>query len=927
VARLAVSFPPFFSARSRAIALIVIAILLSGLGFALCFGSPPWWWLGAGTLGAAVSLVTGSTAGRSTLQAIRAWLKAPRQFLSLHVNLPRLLSEVACILLILLVGAAMLGPAAFGDRPINQDHTVHFFTAWDFKQHFLSRAEIRGWTNLWYAGHPVNYLYPPGADLWVIAVHWLSLGLIDFSKSYGLALWLFWCFYGYSIYRLGQRSVHRGVGLAAAVLAMTDVGGARAGGWQQAMVVAVWPQTLAVACAALALAQLPKVLLGRRWRSVALFGLLAGAALLSHPSTAFVFTAAAPLAVLILCGSLRRGWGGMLLRLAAALGIGALLSAAYVLPLAAAKSTMIPTGVAWYSSREFAGKLAQLDGIAGMWRFTLALGLVGSLAALFSRNWMLRLSACLVVVLLAFSGGAVVSEFHLHALMPSFYGVQYERYLILAKPFWFVLTAYAAASLIWAARRAPASLKLGAMGNSPWRLVTRAFLAFAMTALLAPMAPAFVQKYLEPIHRLRGASERSGDRSELVAWLKANLPRDGFYRIGLDVWGLDTVDLGTELPWPIYKLGGTPVALFQFRMLGKSRAMLEAVNVRYLITENDYSARDFELIYRVGRYAVYQFNHWQKDPFVVQGKGLVRLVRFQDELIELDAEPGAEGQLRLNISYFPRWRAWHNGRPVDIWAQPLEGEPNTGFMTVYLKPGHYRFAFRQNALDHLASILSAVGLLAAAFLALCDSRLSIFAICRRRWIKASQWLTRKLSRAGRVSGAVALTTLPVVLVLLAAWKPPLRDAQHEMVKGRVAYDFAEQLARARVTEDGTDCQWSLDRVVCPSGADLTARIAAVGDYSMLQCIYGDLRGKTIALVYAGVPGQALVGYVASVGANTADFKASANGAPVFFAAPFPRAEPVSFDVALGASGKRATVTFTLGGGTDAVCFNAQTVGR
>ena len=86
----------------------------------------------------------------------------------------------------------------------------------------------------------------------------------------------------------------------------------------------------------------------------------------------------------------------------------------------------------------------------------------------------------------------------------------------------------------------------------------------------------------------------------------------------------------------------------------------------------------------------------------------MQLERFGDEEIVLRAAPGAHGKLRLNVSYFSRWRAYRDGKRVPITLTYLREAPEeTGFITVPLAPGHYRFVFERTLGDRLAVPLGA----------------------------------------------------------------------------------------------------------------------------------------------------------------------------------------------------------------------------
>jgi hypothetical protein len=82
-------------------------------------------------------------------------------------------------------------------------------------------------------------------------------------------------------------------------------------------------------------------------------------------------------------------------------------------------------------------------------------------------------------------------------------------------------------------------------------------------------------------------------------------------------------------------------------------------------------------------------------------------VRFEDETIVFRVADGAQGKLRLNVSYFPRWSASRNGQPIAIGV--LSAGQGTGFMTVDLTPGTYEFRYSRGAAEWLGLLMAVFG--------------------------------------------------------------------------------------------------------------------------------------------------------------------------------------------------------------------------
>jgi hypothetical protein len=252
--------------------------------------------------------------------------------------------------------------------------------------------------------------------------------------------------------------------------------------------------------------------------------------------------------------------------------------------------------------------------------------------------------------------------------------------------------------------------------------------------------------------------------------------------------------------------------------------------------------------------------------------------RFSEEEIVLKAAPGSSGRLRLNVSHFSRWSAYRDGVRVPIGIVHLEAEPETtGFMTVPLRPGRYRFAFERSALDEIGLPLSLLGLLLACALALSDRR-SGLELVRRPIVamtaRAERWSLTGPGRAKPALVALGVLVLVGAGVAVSEWTPPLEleGLQAPPVK-RVRFDFLEGIRRARAGveyEDGThNCPRFGDMFICPDKEgelDIDKYVAAypvtIKEYTMRRCIRArPVKDAVLGVTFPRVRvGDALVGY-------------------------------------------------------------------
>ena len=90
-------------------------------------------------------------------------------------------------LLVVGVAMAVLAPLLTGQMPLSHDHPVHLYKAWHFWEEMLLDGRLRGWSSYWFFGYPAEELYPIGPDIWVALFRLVTLGLVSWETTYGLA--------------------------------------------------------------------------------------------------------------------------------------------------------------------------------------------------------------------------------------------------------------------------------------------------------------------------------------------------------------------------------------------------------------------------------------------------------------------------------------------------------------------------------------------------------------------------------------------------------------------------------------------------------------------------------------------------------------------------------------------------------------------
>ncbi len=549
--------------------------------------------------------------------------------------------------------------------PLSADHTVHLTRVYLYGEQ-LAGGHLVGWSPTWFFGFPLGELYPVLGDLGVLALRVLSLGLLDWPQAYALLFTLVFLTQGLALLRCGRALGWGPVpGLCAALLALADVGAYREGGWTYTVLYGVWPQTLATALAWLTFAELalaaraaspvlsdsttPPVLSGSASspvppdsldppppvprdsdhsvrRHLALATLAAAGALLAHPMALMMLALGAPLyfiTVGLRGGPRRSQLAETALHLALALTLGAALAAWWLLPMSAHRGWMANYG--WLHA-----PLADMLRMASLGQWTqfmpTAVGhcaSLGLLAAALLGRAPLRFFALWTVAHWLLASTDIFWGLRLDWLSGGFQHIQYQRFLIAAKPGFFLLAGAALGGLChlavrtWSNRHVRSAIRRPLTGLSAGRstrfsaglsagLSTR--LSAALSAgLAAALALWQLVDTRAQMQRGRGRPdpdsiacqrERSGAFEADYRRLPGLGPQDQWqtrdhdYRIAVREarnlhWFMDAP---LWLDTPIYKQGFTPGDNFVHKPEQGRGEVLDALGVRCLVSTSNMGA-------------------------------------------------------------------------------------------------------------------------------------------------------------------------------------------------------------------------------------------------------------------------------------------------------------------------------------------------
>lgn len=612
---------------------------------------------------------------------------------------------------------------ALGARPVSVDHTVHYQNAWLMKERLLSGGGLHGWTNSIFTGYPFNYFYAFGPYLLVLLVQGLSLGLLTLSQSYGVALFLSFLARNLMLFYMGRRVHGPLVGLTAVLFSLLDQSGSRLGGWFYSFFVGVWSQDLATILLFLGIGALAKGMQGNR-RALAGYAASVAASLLTHPIAIFLVPLQGAVGLVLHgTGAGRKDILPATRRLFAATAWGVLGAAAFLVPFflfreyaTRSEPGGLQAGATWLTLPKL---LTGLFTGASFEKTPPALTLMGTLGVLAlaaSGQYYRKVLGFLAISLLLLGADVPRQLLPIDRFTSVFDHVLLQRFGMVAKLIWYVSAAYL---LIASAEAIPfGKLKLT---KRKLRLAS----ATGMGILwLGGLSAVYLGRDRNLLSLKIPAAERridAGARARAVEWLNARAEQPPFFhRVGLDSAPHALGDLGVELKMPTYKLTYRPASEFKYRTFLRNREQLEALNVRYVVA-SERAASHWEglsLAADFGRIRILELAPWTPRAFeVIEGRGTVTPLAFTDERIRFQVGPGAEGTLRLNVSYFPRWKAYRNGTEVPLSRDLSSSVKQAGLMTLPLAPGIYELRFEPGWPEKLSPFVSLAALLSMGVVA------------------------------------------------------------------------------------------------------------------------------------------------------------------------------------------------------------------
>jgi hypothetical protein len=712
--------------------------------------------------------------------------------------------------------------------PLSRDHATHLFKAWHFWEEMLGRGRLRGWSHFWAFGTPSDELIPFGSEVWVALFRAATFGQLSWLRTYALAFAGLLVFMTLAAYAFARGYLGRGAAVACAWLTVLDPGGRLEGGWNWHTYWGVWPVTLAMSLVLACLTQLERVLTEGRLRSIVWAAVWCAASLLTHPMALMALAVAVPL---LLVDHVLRPKGldlGHACRALGALAFGVALAAFYLVPFFARGADVQDLGWLGDSLPAVSRKLVQLRTFQNLSVLVHGLALLGAWFALRRRLPGAFFLASAGGVLVLLSSGVLIRDLHLERVLPSLIKIEANRFLLVAKLFWFALAGYGAVEL---AR----PLLAGESAGGSWRRWTGRALGAALG--LALLVPGWRQFYDTQIEKtIIGEEEREyfADFQKMSEWTRAlRLSSNEHYRVAYHMPLHEHLStLAPVLDGSLmYKVGYTPVQIYDKVPMTDEPELLEALSVKYVVSAYPLNLPTLTEEKRFGELRLYRFLNFRADPFSLVGPGSGELLEFSPERVRIRlSDTGPDTWLKIHVASFDRWQASSEGEVLPIRTVPVFGAEYPVLMEVPARNGVIELDYVYRAVDWAGLLLTLAAV--PAFAATC--------FLARRYALVARGVDRLRRFARPLGWGALLVALSLTGAAMAGTRTrekllPARSIfRHVQAPGQMTLGDASCIETALATfqcgphlvrADVTSGEWGLHLcMTAPDAGDLRVRV-------------------------------------------------------------------------------------------------------
>lgn len=609
--------------------------------------------------------------------------------------------------------AGVLGLASWAmwplpfEQPLSQDHANHYLNLEIFWE-LLGSGHLFGWTDRIATGHPFGDTYGTLVYLLPTVPKILSFGWLSTATCYALTIWGVWVLGAAIVGGITRRITGGWLApwLASAAFVL-DVGADREGGWLYSMFHAVWPQWLASVVFLGAVWRLLRLWQEPTWQRLGLASAVVGVGIWMHPMNALNFALFAPVLAVVLGLYGRdesRTSGSGLLWVVAAHVLGALIGLGWMAHMLVARASvgewvasgtqLLTLGDRWWQGTLFGHSVP-------IWG---ALALFGVVVALRRRQPEVALILAGATTFTLLQSMDLLAGLEL-AHWDTLPDLMWRRFVLTAKPFWFVLTGVGAGAVIAGLRNTPQ-----ARPNWPIGWLAAAPVSVALLLNLHTLAPGPAAR---PLHAGQADLGKTVRALKLVLQpeLETQSGRVAFWRDRGDDGEYPLVafaDLGlsyvaTQVP---------PTQAFTYANAGRDLATLRKLGVRWVVSQGPADNEGLKKLGTAGPYVVYRVTgDVAPHPVELKGPGKLEVVSWEPMRRVLKLE-GVTEKSTLHVLHGPYLKWQVTGSDGAARTLQLDRRSGWNFSKITdLKDGQITLVFEDTAKEKIAFVFGCLALL------------------------------------------------------------------------------------------------------------------------------------------------------------------------------------------------------------------------
>ena len=608
-----------------------------------------------------------------------------------------------------------LGPVALGQMPISQDHANHYFATHLLVQEMIPSGRFFGWTDSLGTGYPFGDTYHTSSYLLTGLLYLVSFGTVSLQTSYAFGIVLAWLIPVLAVTAWTRRIAGPGGAVVAGLAFALDMGSDREGGWIYAMFHGVWTQHVGAGIWVLALLALVRLTEKPTTRRLAVAASVAGISMWIHPMNSLTLLLGGVLLFVIYYLSTPRAATALekqkTLLLVPALFIAGAIGLVWVIRMISAGDVVFAYVAYWQPLKVLMKHLLEGQFMDNQLAVVSVLGLIGMIQLAIAGGRFRAYTLVLPAVCILIGSMALILESDMGLAGGSLGIMQYRRFSVAAKPFWFAMSGVGVTVVAAMVKK---ELAAGVSFPPALKILLAAiaapFLSAALTAapevLRSPVGmPLTLSRTkdaanLVELERALVAESKRCPQNECRAVYFEKPGHGGLYPV------ISMADAGfawqstMSLPANNFKWINPTV---DFDLMAKR-------GVSVVISKWDLKHRRLKKIGQFGRHRLYRVKGAEAEHVVMEGPGEARVVSFEPEKRVIQIQnAAADSAIMLFQPPYRKWHAEQDGKLLEIEKRAVGDQIYSVIRNI--KNGTVTLTYRDTAVEN---VMLVVGLLLLA---------------------------------------------------------------------------------------------------------------------------------------------------------------------------------------------------------------------